>query len=106
MSKSHSSRLFSIFSCVEDEFSCYIVYPDASKASLLMDEIDASLHLAAISYTKKRYFLVDVQAFTDCVVVKVRIKGKTNVLDLLTVEAVATAEMSLIHLRLMEHGSR
>ena len=101
-----SERKFTIFSSVgvHDPRRCYIVYPDASKANRLMELIDETEHLEALSYEKRVAFMVDTQFFISCVVVEVQYKNCENLKDLLRVEAVAAALMMDICEELKEDG--
>ena len=101
-----SERPFTIFSSIEscEPQRCFILYPDASKANRLMDLIDKTEHLEALSYNKRAMFSVDTQFFLQCVIVEVLYKNCEHLKELLRVESVAAALMIDICEELKEDG--
>ena len=91
-----SDRHFSVFSDLRSNVRCFIAYDGFAKGISereLMDLISESDNLSALAWFNKKFFMVDTQIFTDCIIFEVAFKGVSTTLDIFTIETIAAAEM-------------
>jgi len=96
MENKHFNRPFAVFSSVDDDTHCFIVLKDGADGFEVMDGLNQSAYIEALSCNRKASFVLDLISFDDCAVIEVAYKEDCRLRELLSIEAVANAEVMLV----------